>query len=102
VQVNKLFLSIQITGLLIASMSSQERPAGGEDAARKLVVDYAAAENKHDIHGMVSLFRDDAVFRTVQGFLTKGRTEIEKNIAGSYSGVLKNSHATFETMDLRS
>jgi uncharacterized protein (TIGR02246 family) len=99
-KVKRVFLSAQIFGLLITSMFAQNRPVGGENAARKLIADYAAAENKHDVQGMAALFRDDAVFRTVQGFLTKGRTEIEKNLAGSYSGVFKNSHATFEVMEV--
>lgn len=75
---------MRITGFVIVAVSVSAHGGlaqgrmDGEGAARKVVADYAAAENKHDIPAMVALFRNDAVFRTVQGFISKGKQEIER------------------------
>lgn len=76
-------------------------PTKDEQAIRKVVADFAATWNAHDMNAFGELFAPNADFSVITGKLLKGRGEIESYHAELQSQLYKDSRLVWVPVDLR-
>jgi len=94
-----------ITVLALVSLIQTAEPAGSrakdEQAIQKIVDDYAATWNNHDMRASAELFSDDADCVVISGKHMKGRDEIFRYHDELHKGAFKDRRLSAQLKDLR-
>jgi uncharacterized protein (TIGR02246 family) len=72
-----------------------------EEAVKAIMTAFADAWNVHDAKPLAALFVEDADFVNVMGMWWKGRDEIERNHAGLFSTLMRESRLTLDDTQVR-
>ena len=97
-------LAFLMTAMMVSATGrglAQQGQAADEEAARKLLEQYAAAFNKKDAKAVAELWAEDGDYTSLRGRTAKGRAELEGLFRDLLSGPYRDAKIELITSSVR-